>query len=268
MTTIDERRRAIDATSRTSSTPSSTGTRHVECDGAFNIRDLGGYPTMNGTTTRWQTIYRADGLHRVDQARARQLSELGWQTVLDLRTFDEVNLGVYRCDGVEVVHLPVLQEIWNVDLIDVTIDPVAFLVDRYLEMLVVGGGAFSAAIEILAAPGRRPAVFHCSAGKDRTGVLAAMVLAVAGVPNELIAVDYALTAAAMGRMLEWYRVNHPEVVDRMSQQPPALLACPAEAMLEFLTCVRDRHGSVERYLVDAGTSPSALEDLRAHLTSP
>lgn len=244
------------------------GTRHVECDGAFNIRDLGGYPTADGSTTRWQTIYRADGLHRVGEEAARRLRELGWQTVLDLRTFGEVELGTFRGDGPEVVHLPVLQEIWDVALVDAATDPVAFLVDRYLEMLDVGHGAFSAAFEILAAPGRRPAVFHCSAGKDRTGVLAAMVLSLAGVPDEVIATDYALSAAAMDRMLEWYRINQPEVIDRTAQQPAAFLSCPAAAMLGFLARVREQHRSLEHYLVDAGTAPEAIADLRAQLTAP
>lgn len=243
------------------------GTRHVECEGAFNIRDLGGYPTADGSTTRWQTIYRADGLHRVDQQAARQLRDLGWQTVIDLRTFGELDHGVYRCDVAEVVHLPVIQEIWDPALVDAATDPVAFLIERYLEMLDVGHGAFSAAVEILAADERRPAVFHCSAGKDRTGVLAAMILSVAGVPDEVIAADYALSGVAMDRMLDWYRTNQPEVIDRMAQQPAAFLSCPEEAMLGFLGRVRERNGSFEDYLVGAGTAPEALEDLRTQLRS-
>ena len=72
--------------------------RHVECKGAFNVRDLGGYRTMEDRTLRWRTIFRADGLHRVPGTSETALAELGWRTVIDLRTSAETDTGVYRCD--------------------------------------------------------------------------------------------------------------------------------------------------------------------------
>lgn len=235
--------------------------RHVACAGVFNIRDLGGYATTDGRQTPWRTLYRADGLHRVTPAAGARLADLGWRTVLDLRTVAERDRGAYDHPGAEVIHLPVLRETWDITSIADGYDAVEFLVQRYVEMLDEGAGAFAAAVEILAAPERRPAVFHCAAGKDRTGVLAALVLAVLGVPDLTIAEDYALSTAAMDELVVWYREERPEVVEQMAQQPAHLLACPPEAMLAFLAHLRLEHGSVRQYLVDAGTAPQALDDL-------
>lgn len=241
------------------------GTRHVACESAFNVRDLGGYPTADGSRTKWGTVYRADGLHRASVEDVERLGGLGWRTVIDLRTFAELEQGAFRCEGTEVVHLPVLGQVWDTTEIDHETDPVEYLVARYLEMVTEGAVAFATAFEILSAPGRRPAVFHCSAGKDRTGVLAALVLAAVGVDDHVIASDYALSAAAMQRIVEWYGRNEPGRTDVMAQQPRALLACPAEAMLEFLARLRQRHGTVNEYLLGAGVPAAALARLRAQL---
>lgn len=173
------------------------GSRHVVCDGAFNVRDLGGYPTADGSRTKLGTVYRADGLHRASADDVQRLGELGWRTVLDLRTLSELEHGEFRCPGTEVVHLPVLKETWDIAGVDHDTDPVEYLVDRYLEMLDQGAVAFASAFDILAAPGRRPVVFHCSAGKDRAGVLAALLLAAVGVADKIIAADYALSGTAI-----------------------------------------------------------------------
>jgi protein-tyrosine phosphatase len=187
--------------------------RHVECKGAFNVRDLGGYRTVDDRTIRWRTIFRADGLHCVPGTSETALAELGWRTVIDLRSAAETEVGTYRCDGVEVVHLPVLRETWDPAMFVDDGDHVGFLVERYLEMLDEGAPAFAASVEILAASDRLPAVFHCSAGKDRTGVLASLVLAVLGVADHQIAADYHLSALAMDQLVAWLVENRPDLVD-------------------------------------------------------
>lgn len=238
--------------------------RHIACEGAFNVRDLGGYETLDGRRVRWRRVYRADGLHRVPLAEERSLDELGWRTVLDLRTIAEVEGGAFRCEGVEVVHLPVLRESWEARAF-VDAEPVAFLVSRYLEMLEEGSSALAGAVQILASAERLPAVFHCSAGKDRTGVLAALLLSTLGVDDVDIAADYHLSAIAMDRLMAWVRETHPEAIDLMAQQPAQLLACPPEAMLDLLERVRNRYGSAAGYLLDAGVPHSTIDALRASL---
>ena len=88
--------------------------------------------------------------------------------------------------------------------------------------------------------GSLPAVFHCSAGKDRTGVLSALILAFVGVPDETIVEDYALSAAAMVRLLERLKAEYPDSVEEVERYAPAVLQVMPETMEEFLSSVRGR----------------------------
>jgi protein tyrosine/serine phosphatase len=107
-------------------------------------------------------------------------------------------------------------------------------------------------------------VFHCSAGKDRTGVLAAVLLSLLGVADVVIAEDYGLSAAAMEKLDEWQRAQ-PEAGDAMVLQPKTFLACPPQAMLTFLAQLRERFGSVEGYVREVGVPASTVGRLRATL---
>lgn len=236
--------------------------RHLHCAGVFNLRDLGGYPTADGRTTRWRTLFRADGLHRAEPGDAI-LRGISWRTVLDLRTAAERDAGHYASDGVDTVHLPVLRDAWDADALAAeTEDAAKFLTARYLEMAEVGAPAIAAAFELLAASARLPAVFHCSAGKDRTGVLAALVLDAMGVEDDVIAADYHLSAVAMDRLVAWVRTTRPEIAEHMARQPAAFLECPPEAILGFLNALRARHGSARGYLHDIGISHETVDTLR------
>lgn len=239
--------------------------RHLPSDGVFNLRDLGGYQAADGRLTRWRTLFRADGLHRSAPAHPT-IRSLGWRTVLDLRTLAERDLGAYACEGVDVVHLPLLRQTWDsaADALNGD-DAVAFLTERYLDMADEGAAAIATAFEIIASPGRLPAVFHCSAGKDRTGVLAALVLATVGVEDDEIAADYALSKHAMTKLVGWIAAEHPDVMDRMAQQPAALLACPPGAILRFLRSLRERYGSTDRYLSSIGVNAETRESVREAL---
>lgn len=241
--------------------------RHVRCDGAFNIRDIGGYVTSTGWIVRSGMVYRADGLHRIPPGGGAALRQLGWRTVIDLRTTREVAAGGYRGEGVEVINLPMLRSTWGVPAVS-HLDPLVFLPTHYLHMLDEGAPAIRAAFALLAGPARLPAVFHCSAGKDRTGVLAALVLSALGVADEVIAADYHLSALAVPRLVAWLEATTPDGAEEMVHQPQALLSSPPEAMLIFLQALSDRFGSVERYLVGIGVEAVVLEQLRRVLLDP
>jgi hypothetical protein len=138
-------------------------------------------------------------------------------------------------------------------------------VARYLDLLAEGGPAIATAVGIMADDESCPLVFHCAAGKDRTGVLAALVLSVLGVADEDVAADYALSADAMARRLAWLQAHHPEGAVLMARQPAGWLAAPAEAMLALLAHLGRAHGGAAGYLTDHGVESLTIEGLSARM---
>jgi protein-tyrosine phosphatase len=248
--------------------------RTVTLEGAHNVRDLGGYPLADGRTIAWRRLLRGDGLHGLTEADVAVLASLGLATVIDLRRDDEVaERGTFPTARlpVQLVHLPVMDTTWmqleRPDFSTADDPDVAFLCWAYEQMVAEGGRAFAAAMSHLAGHGALPAIFHCAAGKDRTGVLAALLLAAIGVDDEVVAADYALTAVAMARMRRWYAVNQPDVAARMDEVPSMFFAARPEAMLRTLDLVRSKHGSIAGYLAEYGVDPRTIEGLADALTS-
>jgi protein-tyrosine phosphatase len=241
--------------------------RRVTLTGAFNVRDLGGYPADGGRTVRWRTLYRADALHRLEDDELDVLGARGIRAVLDLRTATEVEKGRVHADHLGMVHhhLPVLDDTWSPEDLDPDADAGEILGSLYIQMLAIGAPALGGALRLLAAGDQVPAVFHCAAGKDRTGVLAALVLGLLGVPDDVIVADYALTASAMERLMDRLRTDSPEAFTTMTDQPEAYLAAPPAAMERFLGHVHATYGSVAGYAETVGCDPDAVERLRATL---
>jgi len=252
------------------STATAQPARHIELERAFNFRDMGGYPTSHGRVTRWQTLYRADGIHRISEADVLTLEPLGLRTVIDLRTPNEIaEHGRFPLEAyaVDYHHHPVLDVVWSPEQIEALGDSPTFLVDRYREMLVIGEGALGRSLRLLAESDTYPAVFHCAAGKDRTGILAALVLSLVGVPDEVIADDYALSREGVVRMIEWAIANMPEARERMSKAPSSMMEAEPESILALLDHIRADHGTVEQYVGTLGVEPEHIERLRAVLVS-
>jgi protein-tyrosine phosphatase len=241
--------------------------RHIEHDRVFNLRDLGGYHTSDGRSTRWGVLFRGDGLHRLATS---DCAALGLATVLDLRTVHEVTeRGRLDVHGIDWHHLPVLQTMWDPTWFTDEITAERFLADRYLVMLAEGAESLGTALRVLADPQRLPAAFHCAAGKDRTGVLAALILSLVGVEDDTIAADYGLSRLGMGKLVEFVRVTYPERFDAMADQPAAFLDAPDDAMHIFLADLREQYGSVEAYAAEVGAGAEVVEALRANLlTAP
>jgi protein-tyrosine phosphatase len=236
--------------------------RHLTYDLVFNLRDLGGYEAADGRTVRWRSLFRGDGVHRL---APEVFAELGVRTVLDLRTDAEIQERGRAEGDHDWHHLPVLRTIWEASWLTEETIVERFLADRYLVMLEEGAESLGAALRLLADPERLPAVFHCAAGKDRTGVLAALTLALLGVPDEVITTDYGLSRLGMDRMVEYVRTTYPDRYDAMSDQPSAFLGAPEAAMELFLHDLRAAHGSVEGYAASVGVGVDVIEGLRANL---
>ena len=241
--------------------------RQLHFRGTFNFRDLGGYRARAGQTVRWRTLFRADALHRMDEAELGELQQLGLRSVLDLRTRSELDDGRIEADhlGITHFHMPVLGLVWEPEDLDPDADAGRVLGDLYIDMLSVGAPALAAALETLAQVDRLPAVFHCAAGKDRTGVLAAIVLSLLGVDEEIIIADYHRTARSMEALMERLATERPETWTAMTDQPSPYMKTPPEAMTGFLAHVRAEHGSVVGYVRSIGVSAEAIEAINRNL---
>ena len=149
--------------------------RLIELEGAVNFRDLGGYATVDGRRTRWRELFRADGLGELTEPDLEILRQLGIRTVIDLRTGHELQQSRFDVEAhpVEFHHFPFIKSLSNAD--DFERAP-GFLGTQYQRMLEDAAPQIVGALTALAAPDARPAVFHCTAGKDRTGLLSALVL--------------------------------------------------------------------------------------------
>ena len=243
--------------------------RVLSFDGCVNFRDLGGYRTGDDHSIAWRRLFRADGLHRMTTADDARLLQLNLVTAVDLRTVDEAeHRGRFPADRVPVryVHLPLM------DILPATEElpswrEASYVARRYTDMVAEAAPALTRAIEVLAAPGALPAVFHCSAGKDRTGVLSALILAFLGVPDETIVDDYALSGPAMVDLLEHLKAEYPDAADAVQEHAPAILRVMPESMEAFLSQMRGTYGSYDALAEWLGVV-EAVDSLRRTLLIP
>jgi protein-tyrosine phosphatase len=230
--------------------------RHLPLAGTYNLRDVGGYPTAGGGTTRWRTLLRADALHRLDDDG---WGALGVRTVVDLREDAEHDLAPHVVGGRPVVvhRMPVLDRLGSL--------PKGWtLADLYLHVVDERGPRLAAAVGALAEPGALPAVVHCTAGKDRTGIVIALVLSAVGVDDASIAEDYALTARYLvGDYVAEARARMDRQGGRSSSS--AHFSCEPELILAVLARVRDAAGDAGTYLLGHGLPEGHLASLREAL---
>lgn len=233
--------------------------RRLELAGVFNFRDVGGYPAAGGRTTRWRTLLRSDALHRLDPAGGAVLAGLSLRTVLDLRTEAEAEKAPSALEGLadQRTHISLLTG--DLAALPLELDAIyRFMIDEC-------GATIGAAIKVLAEAGAMPALVHCSAGKDRTGVVVALILALLGVPDEVIAADYELSAANLDTE------NTPAIAQLQASTglgadlTRALLSSPASLILDVLAWTREASGSVDGYLLARGLSEADLDRLRVAL---
>ena len=246
--------------------------RVVPLFAVHNFRDLGGYPTVDGRETRWRRLFRADGLYRLTPDDARRVIELGVRTVVDLRTDNEVKArGTFPVAEHDVAyhHLPIIDATWGETSTPEIGDVVEFLVWAYREMLAEASPRFADAMRLLAESDVLPAVFHCAAGKDRTGILSALVLGSLGVPDDIIAADYGLTERAMQRLVVWAREHQPELADVYARMPARFAAADPRAMKVILSDISSTHGSVRNFVHEIGVDDDTIRSLsRSLLTAP
>lgn len=235
--------------------------RHIEFERLHNFRDLGGYRTRDGSTVAWGSLYRADSLGKLTGTDWERFLELGVRTVVDLRYPWEIEAKgrIPEPERFTYANLSIEHRPYDQAEIDPDTDPWRFLADRFAEVAEDGVAEIRATIELLA-EGPGPAVFHCTSGKDRTGLIAALVLTLLGVDEEQILADFALTELATTRLTaDWHTANPGRTM-----RWPAYGRAPAEILRLTLADLAARYGSVGSYLTDeVGITPATTARLRA-----
>ncbi len=244
--------------------PAASRSRHVPLEGCLNFRELGGYPTRDGRRTRWGRLFRSDSLHHLTAADARHLVErLGVGVIIDLRSTHELDTegrGPLGRPDRHFHHLPFVDA--DVSQASSLGDEIP-LADRYFLLARLASRPIVRALTVLAET-EHSAVFYCAAGKDRTGILAALVLAALGVDDETIAADYALTRAALDAIVE--RLARSRGYRAMlAALPPDTMSAEPATIVAFLARVREHFGDVEAFLAESGLPPGTVEKLRARL---
>jgi len=241
--------------------------RFVALRGCFNFRDLGGYPTADGHQLRWRTLYRSGGLDRLEPSDVDVLRGRGLRTVVDLRSPGEVQqTGPPPAElGVTVVVAPMTETIPGADESSSWSDPEK-VAAHYRNMLQAATASVATAMDALARPGALPAVFHCSIGKDRTGVLAGVLLGALGVPDDVIVADYVLSREPAHAFLDWLETRYSQVAGLVDRFAPVITSVDPQSMAGFLAGVRQDHGSFDRLIRSLGAG-AALDDLRRQLVA-
>ncbi|GAA2974936.1 tyrosine-protein phosphatase [Actinokineospora diospyrosa] len=237
--------------------------RHIRFERLRNFRDLGGYVTADGGAVRWQAVYRADTLGKLRGEDWSRFLELGIRSVVDLRYPWEVERdgAVPEVERFDYVNLSIEHRPYDQAATSPDIDPWRYLADRAAEVTEDGATEIRSAIEHVA-DARGPVVFHCTSGKDRTGLIAAFLLTLLDVTQDQVLDDFALTELATDRLLADWRTAHPDKIMRW----PYYGRAPAKVMELVLADLTTRYGSPRAYLTNrVGITEDTVARLRDRL---
>lgn len=243
--------------------------RHMELVGAQNVRDLGGYTTKDGRSTQWGRFLRSDGMHLLTKADQEKLLDYGVGTVIDLRMTLEVEAtpNVFsRSTEVDFHHLNLMANLEKgaFQKAPESGKPAEKFAHMYRQFLFDCRDTMGEIMGTLADAGDHTCIYHCAGGKDRTGVTSALLLGVAGVPDETIGADYALTAVYPTRTKK-PTLDSPDsdyVIDPMYMWK---MVCPPEAMVLTLGYLYEKFKSVENYLSAIGLKVEQVDRLRGKM---
>lgn len=261
--------------------------RVLDLEGGVNFRDLGGYRTADGRAVKWEMVYRSGSPAGLTEADMQELARRGIRSVCDFRASEERTAepspfaAAAGQPGAQLAYFTRDYELAVGDLAsvlggggDLTPERTrAAMIGFYREIAYQQAENFKQMFALLA-EGKAPLVFNCSAGKDRTGVGAALLLTALGVPRETVLADYALSdqlvdyrsqisdAAAENPSYAALAQMPWEVIQPLMASDPAYLAAA-------LTHLEERHGSVDSFIEqELGVTPAMRERLRELLTQP
>ena len=249
--------------------------RHQPFKGVVNFRDLGGYETADGYRLKWGQVFRSGHLARVTEEDKRLIKRMGIKVICDFRTPAEMETQpdwLAEDGSMTYLHYPIVHG---------EFDPVAamesmqkgdiswlteeFMIKRYIQKIDNFPEVWGEILKKLVDPDNRPLVFHCTAGKDRAGACAALILLALGVPEDTVIYDHGLSNDYIADALE--KIN--ERIRQMGIDPEKVapyFTAPRNAIVAFVDHIYKSYGSASAYLVNrAGVSKKTLELLKKEL---
>ncbi len=248
--------------------------RFLPLQGAVNFRDIGGYLTENGQRVRMGRIFRSDELSNLTDDDLSMLRRLGMQRIFDLRSRDEVRKKRDRLPvdaPYQYFHTPVYEKEPRWDYLPAILfrrhQLGRVLRERYFFMVEKRAEVFARILSYFADLKNLPAVYHCNAGKDRTGIVTALVLSLLGVPDEAIVADYSLSNLGFEHYFrEFVEDRRHAPLGVADEEFQGLFVVQPTWMQDLLAHLRGKYGSVEAYLVGKGKMPpGVIEQIRANL---
>ncbi len=249
--------------------------RVVQLAKGHNFRDIGGYKSVDGRTTKWRQIFRSGYMSRVTNADIAQLHALGIDSICDLRTTSE------RKHRPTQWHEGTATDLWARDydfstgaIFDITDNASvsaaqmrANMLTLYKDMPFDQSGSYREMFQRISG-GRLPLLFNCSAGKDRTGVAAALILALLGVPRDVIEQDYMLTNVAMEGLIAFMEKEpkYNKLVTENRDQAMPLLRAESEYLHASFKAIDEKYGTIENYARgELGLTHTDITLIQTHL---
>ena len=230
--------------------------RHLKLSGCMNFRELGGYQTKDGKQTKWQTLFRSDSLHQLPESSQQQVIDYGIRTIIDLRSSFEIENQSYPLSQrpeIQYFNFPLIAEdqrniiaaIKHQSLLELN----TFLLEERSQVI-------KTILETIAIQ-TNPVVIHCAVGKDRTGIISALLLAIAGVSPETIAQDYNLSDVYLAPLYEELRPQAER------ENFTHLLASPVQTMMETLNYLENNYVNelIQKYKIKKTSPLDFITDL-------
>lgn len=241
-------------------------TRHLAWDACYNVRDTGGYATAGGRETVWGALLRADNLSRLTETGRRALLDYGVRTIVDLRSPFELLIDPPPFtadaggDSPDYLNLEMIS-----DAVAVADETSQTLFDTYRLILDGCRAQIASILTTIARANEGGVLVYCHAGKDRTGLVVALLLSVAGVDAEIVAADYALSERYLHPLHVEY-LNDESQTEAEREYLARALASHPQTMLDIMSHLHRAYGGVEAYLLGCGVTEDDIVRIRTRLT--